>query len=149
MIIRDLDFIYEEGERLIRGEPSTDWARLGRYLVNEGISDRREVISYASNVILHLLKCEYQPEKTSKSWHNSIEESSLCLREDIKQSKVLYNYLLSNVINAYRPARHKASRETNLPLDTFPKECPYVVENLLNEDWIYEFLENHPIADWG
>jgi hypothetical protein len=140
MIIKELDFIYEEGERLIRGEPSTDWARLGRYLVNEGISDKREVISYATVLMIHLLKCEYQPEKISKSWHNSIEDSSYNLQLDIEQSKVLYNYLKANLDRAYIKARSKASRETNLPLNTFPKECPYKIDDLLNDDWIYNFL---------
>ena len=103
---------------------------------------------YATILMLHLLKCEYQPEKTTKSWHNSIEDSSSDLQIDIEQSKVLYNYLNTNINRAYTKARSKASRETNLPLDTFPKDCPYTIENLLDEDWIYEFLENHPISDW-
>lgn len=149
MIIKEIDFIYEEGERLLRGEPSTDWKRLGRYLVNEGASDKREVISYATILMLHLLKCEYQPEKITKSWHNSIEDSSGDLQIDIEQSKVLYNYLKTNINKAYIRARSKASRETNLPLNTFPKECPYNVDNLLSDDWVYNFLEEHSIADWS
>jgi hypothetical protein len=148
MEIKELDFIYEEGERLLRGEPSSDWKRLGKYLVNEGTSDKREVISYATILMLHLLKCEYQPEKTSKSWHNSIEDSSDNLQIDIEQSKVLYNCLKTGIDRAYTRARSKASRETNLPLSIFPKECPYIVDDLLNDDWIYNFMEEHPIVEW-
>ena len=148
MEIKELDFIYEEGERLLRGEPSTDWKRLGRYLVNEGTSDKREVISYITVLMLHLLKCEYQPEKTSKSWHNSIEDSGDNLQIDIEKSKILYNCLKTRIDRAYTRARSKASRETNLPLSTFPKECPYIVDDLLNDNWIYNFLEEHPIAEW-
>ncbi len=36
---------------------------------------------------------------------------------------------------AYRGARLDASRETGLPLRTFPEECPYTRDEMLTRDF--------------
>jgi len=36
----------------------------------------------------------------------------------------------------YRLARRKAAAETGLPISTFPEECPFTIEQVLDPDFL-------------
>ena len=148
MVIRDVDYIYEEANRLAKGLEPIDKGRLARYLLDEGKAERNSVLSFCEVLMLHLLKCMYQSERISRSWHYSIKNSYKSLYTYIEESKVLYNYLNDNFNKVYRRARSDASDETCLPLNFFPVENIFNLDTLLDEDWIYTFLEEHPIVKW-
>jgi len=148
MVIKEIDYIYEEAERLSKGLNPIDKGRLARYLLDEGKAEKNSVLSFCRVLMLHLLKCIHQPERTSRSWHNSIKNSYDSLYAYIGESKQLYNYLKDNFDKVYRRARSDASDETRLPLTTFPTENIFIIDKILDEDWIYDFLEEHPIVEW-
>jgi len=148
MIIQEIDYIYEEADRLSKGLDPIDKERLARYLLDEGKAEKNSVLSFCRVLMLHLLKCTYQPEKISRSWHQSIKNSYDSLHTYVAESKQLYNYLKENFDRVYRRARSDASEETRLPLNTFPTENIFDIDTILNEDWIYTFLEEHPIVEW-
>ena len=125
-----------------------DKGRLARYLLDEGKAERNSVLSFCEVLMLHLLKCIYQPGRTSRSWHTSIKNSYYSLYSYVEDSKVLYNYLKDNFNKIYRRARSDASDETRLTLNTFPAENIFNLDKILDEDWIYDFLEEHPIVEW-
>lgn len=148
MVLNDYDFVYEETMRLLRDENPTDRKRLGEFLLGEMVADKTSTTSFCEVLMLHLLKCLYQPEKISRSWYNSIKNSSKKLSSYVNNYKTLYNYLAEKFDDCYKYARRDAIKETHLSKDVFPENNIFEIEKLTNRDWVLDFLDEHPIAEW-
>ncbi len=100
-----------------------------------GRNDKRSLYSHAIILLMHLLKQKYQSGKQidSNSWKNSITNASREIRLLIKDSPSLKNELLKIYSEAYEDARHDASEESGLPLETFPETCPWTIEERFPE----------------
>ncbi len=98
-----------------------------------GRNDKRSLYSHTIILLAHLLKHKYQPGKQidSNSWKNSITNASREIRLLIKDSPSLKNELSRIYSEAYEDARHDASKESGLDINTFPKECPWTIEEAL------------------
>lgn len=101
-----------------------------------GRRDRHSVCSNLEIVLLHLLKWQFKPEQRSNSWRGSIREHRRRIARIIQDSPSLNNYLKQEYAECYAGARRQAADETGLPLGTFPVECPYTIEQGLNEDFL-------------
>jgi len=90
----------------------------------EDLSKRlqHKIVSNLIVVQLHLLKQQYQPERASKSWRDTIAEHVDRIALLIEDSPSLAGGLPGFADRAYRYARRKASRETHLPIATFPEQ---------------------------
>ncbi|WP_353570958.1 DUF29 domain-containing protein [Candidatus Albibeggiatoa sp. nov. BB20] len=105
--------------------------------------DRHELISHLIILIAHLLKWQFQFKQLSEmwqefkgdSWQNSIIEQRNQLERQLQMSPSLNTYFDDAVQKAYSHAVNIAVKETNLPAKTFPKVCPYSIEQLLNENF--------------
>jgi len=89
-----------------------------------GRSEKNALKSHMINLFLHLLKCDYQPERRSKSWDDSILEAERQIEDILEDSPSLKKLIPTLNEKAYSWARRKAINETNLHEDCFPKECP-------------------------
>jgi hypothetical protein len=98
--------------------------------------DQREMLNRLVILIAHLLKWEFQPEHQSGSWRGSIQEQRLQLCGLLEDSPSLRNLLMERVQKAYPQAIKLANKEMELPQSTFPDECPYSIEQLLDEDFL-------------
>ncbi|MFN5516483.1 MAG: DUF29 domain-containing protein [Cyanobacteriota bacterium] len=94
--------------------------------------------SNLEQLLLHLLKWRYQPQKQTNSWRLSIREHSRRLVKLLKNSPSLKPYLESVLAECYEEARERASLETELPIETFPLDLPFSQENLLNPSYLPE-----------
>jgi hypothetical protein len=94
--------------------------------------------SNLEQLLLHLLKWRYQPEKQTNSWRLSIREHSRRLVKLLKNSPSLKPYLESVLDDCYQEARERASLETDLPIKIFPLVLPFTPENLLNPSYLPE-----------
>ncbi len=103
---------------------------------NLGKSEQRGIASQLTRLLLHFLKWEYQPQRRSDSWLDSITDARVQIELAIKDSPSLKNYPQEQLEQSYQRACHHAARQTGLPLSTFPKECPYSLELVLAEDWL-------------
>ena len=83
-----------------------------------------------------MLKYKYQPEKITKSWVNSINEHRDRIYDILDNSPSLRQYIRDEFSKVYGRARRRASRETQKPLDVFPIECPFTIEQVLDEDYL-------------
>jgi hypothetical protein len=95
--------------------------------------DERDLISRLIILIAHLLKWQYQPDMQSNSWSSSIIEQRaqvLFLLEDVPS---LRNKMPDAILRAYPKALEVAVKETGV--SGFPNQCPYRVEQLLDEDF--------------
>ncbi len=106
----------------------------------EGMS-RREKEALFSNlqiVLLHLLKYRYQPSKRSNSWRSSIREHRKRVKRAFRNSPSLQPYLTKIFAECYQDGRELAADETGLPLETFPEQCPFTTEEVLNTHYLPE-----------
>ena len=83
-------------------------------------SDRRELRSRLTTLMLHLLKFQYQPERATPSWRLTILEQVAKIDELLEESPSLKPAFAEFYPAAYGRARREASVETELPLATFP-----------------------------
>lgn len=98
-----------------------------------GRKERQELRNRLSVLIGHLLKWEYQPEQRSRSWLATIRVQRRETLKLLSENPSLKLYLEESFQEAYENGRDLASGETNLPLSTFPKQCSYLLEEILNE----------------
>jgi hypothetical protein len=78
-------------------------------------------------LLTHLLKWEYQPERRSGSWKNTIRNQRWELADDV-EGGTLRAHALDQLATAYERARLQAEAETDLPLATFPETCPWTLD---------------------
>jgi Domain of unknown function DUF29 len=100
-----------------------------------GKSEKRNIFSHLKNLIMHLLKWEYQSDIQSNSWRYSIRNARLDIARLIKESPSLKNTPKNELLDAYSQARELASDETGLNIETFPEECQYTIEDILTNGW--------------
>ena len=103
-----------------------------------GRSEKRELKSRLIVLLMHLLKWYYQPEKRSESWRSTITEQRICIEGLLEDSPSLKPLLSEVFENCYQKARLKASDETGIKLNLFPKESPFSLEETLESSYVNE-----------
>ena len=106
-----------------------EWEELGK-------SERRGISSQLTRLILHLLKWQYQPQRRSDSWLDSITDARTQIELAIADSPSLKNYPLEQLNQSYQRARRKATKQTGMNISVFPEVCLYPIELILDEDWL-------------
>ena len=101
-----------------------------------GKSERRAITSQLTRLLLHLIKWQYQPQRRSDSWLDSIADARLQIELTLIDSPSLKVYPAEQLNKSYQRACRSAAKQTGLPLATFPEKCPYLLEQILNEDWL-------------
>lgn len=96
-----------------------------------GKRDRREAISRLEVLLQHLLKSEYQPEKTTASWTETIDELRWQLALLFEDSPSLRAQADALIAKAYPGARKKASAETSIPEVQFSLSCKWSTAEVL------------------
>jgi hypothetical protein len=87
-------------------------------------------------VLKLLLKWQYQPKQRSGEIKASIRRHRYQIRDDLKVSPSLKTYLSEIWLESYQEARLQAADETESAIATFPEQCPYTIENILNTDYL-------------
>jgi hypothetical protein len=105
-----------------------------------GKSDRRAIKSRLEVLLMHLLKWQFQPRARSRSWQATILEQRLRIAEILADSPSLKNYLPTVMVACFGAARKLAAIETGLPIATFPADCAYRLEELLDEAYLPEYF---------
>ena len=129
-------------------ETTANLVRAGRWyevdvqtLVEEitslGISQKHALGSHLKNLVMHLLKWYYQPSgrQTGYSWSSSIINARDDIATILEDSPSLRREVPALLTRRYPAARRLAQNETNLPLATFPPQCPWTVEQILADDF--------------
>ena len=100
-----------------------------------GNRDHREMLSRLTLVLQHLLKWEYQPEKRSKSWRSTMAVQRRELGKLFRHSPSMRRKVAA-VTEVYRDAVEDAALETDLPEQSFPRECPFTPEQILDRGFL-------------
>ncbi len=112
-----------------------DLAALAEEIEDLGKSKLSEVISRLTTVIIHLLKLDFQPGKKTNSWIRTIRRERTVLEIIFDQSPSLIDKGKRDLDRTYKRASREAAGETGLPRKTFPQECPYTYEQILDPDF--------------
>ncbi|BAZ48178.1 hypothetical protein NIES4103_07840 [Nostoc sp. NIES-4103] len=138
----DRDFLLwtqQQAEYLKKG----CWAELDvEHLVEElealGRSEQKEIGSYLQVLIMHLLKCQFQPEKRTKSWDNTLSNCRDKIQDCLEDTPSLQRFLEDSVWiqKYYRRACRDAAKETQKSVETFPAECPFTIGQILDPNFL-------------
>jgi hypothetical protein len=139
MTTYDTDFYQwtqQQADLLRQGALSAlDRENLAEEIESMGKSGQRAVESYLRNILLHLLKWQYQPERRSNSWRLSIRDGRHQVAKRLRESPSLKPKIADMVTDEYPLVREYAANETGLPLVTFPEQCPLTVEEITGDYW--------------
>jgi hypothetical protein len=134
-----LTWTQQQAEYLHKGR----WAELDvKNLIEElealGRSEQKELSSYFQVLVMHLLKCQYQPEKRTPSWNNTLSNCRDKIQDCLEDTPSLQRFLQDSewIEKYYRRARRDAAKETQKPLQTFPTECPYTIAQILDSEFL-------------
>ncbi len=103
-----------------------------------GKSERRAISSQLTRLLLHLLKWQYQPQRRSDSWLDSITDARTQIDLAIKDSPSLKGYPAEQLEESYRRARRQAAIQTKLEISVFPQTCQYSLDLVVADDWLPE-----------
>jgi hypothetical protein len=98
-------------------------------------SDKREIFNRLKVLIMHLLKCQYQPQKKTNSWIKTINEQRDQIELVLADSPSLRPYLTSKLGEIYKKAKRDAVTKTKLTPETFPTDCPFTEEQILDSEY--------------
>jgi hypothetical protein len=103
-----------------------------------GKSERRGIASQLTRLLLHLLKWQYQPQRRSDSWLDSITDARTQIELTLEDSPSLRRYPAEQLEESYQRARRQAAKQTGMEISVFPGVCPYSLELVLAENWLPE-----------
>jgi hypothetical protein len=112
-----------------------DIEHIAEEIESMGKTEKRELISRLTVLLLHLLKWRFQPAKRVASWEASIRVQRNRLADHLDDNPSLKPLLPNALSAAYRDAALEAAAETGLSHSTFPKTCPWSAEQALSSDF--------------
>lgn len=86
-------------------------------------------------LLLHLLKWRYQPKKRTRSWAGTIARERINAEARLAGNRGLNQHKRRLFAEAYGRARRLAAVETGLAVATFPPDCPFTLEQILDDEF--------------
>jgi hypothetical protein len=138
----DTDFVEwaaRTGDLLRQGRfAEVDLQNVAEEIEDLGKSERSAVRSQLRRMLVHLVKSRIQPERSGASWRASVAGPRTEILDHFGDSPSLRKHAEANLQRIYREAVELALVETNLAGNVsnpdIPEECPYTLENLLEDD---------------
>jgi len=113
-----------------------DIANLIEEIEDMGNSQKLSLESNLRVLLMHLLKWKYQPDKRTNSWTYTIVEHRKRIFKSFKASPSLKRYFEQVFAECYQDAVDLASAETGLSEETFPAQCPFSQEDVVNSNYL-------------
>ena len=116
-----------------------DWENLIEEVLDLSRRDKRKMESLLMRLIEHLLKLGYwesEKERNKGHWQGEIANFRKQIKKELKASPSLKRYLEDIFDESYQDGRDIASKRSQLPLETFPKNPIASLEQILDENWL-------------
>ena len=100
-------------------------------------SDHRALESHLRVLLMHVLKWRSQPagRQAGHSWADSIREARTQVTDGLQTYPGMHQHVPAILVRAWPKARREARHQTGLSLATFPQDCPWTLEQLLDGDF--------------
>ena len=98
-------------------------------------SNETQMINRLTLILSHLLKWQFQPNLRGHSWIYTIREQRKRSKIHIRKNPSIKSKINEIVFDAYDIAISEAAKETGLNEDTFPIQCPYTLEQIMNDEF--------------
>jgi len=115
-----------------------DVENIAEELESMGKSQKRELISRLAVLIMHLLKCQYQPKLRIGSWIETIGTQRMDIQLLIDDSPSLKHEIDAVMTRAYSLAVVKFENETGISKKSFPSTSPYTFDHVMDDDFLPE-----------
>ena len=137
---QDFNLWLEETVNLLKNRQldQLDYDNLIEEIESMARKDKRALESNLEQILMHLLKWQYQKNKRSNSWRYSIIEHRNRLKKDFRDSLSLKPYFDDVLEDCYQTAREFASEQTGLDIKTFPIDIPFTKEQILSSNYLPE-----------
>jgi hypothetical protein len=112
-----------------------DLDNIAEEIESMGRSEKRELVSRLTVLLLHLLKWQHQPDFRGRSWRLTIRGQRLSLQQHLRDNPSLKSHLDQAILDAYGIATIEAERETGLAAETFPESCPFTFDQAISDDF--------------
>jgi type I site-specific restriction-modification system R (restriction) subunit len=112
-----------------------DWENVAEEIESVGRSQASELRSRYITLLMHLLKWQFQTERRSRSWANTIKRERREITSHLAENPGLQPRLQELLESAYETARIDASTETDLPEEAFPLANPFSLEAAMDENF--------------
>jgi hypothetical protein len=113
----------------------TDIEHIAEEIESMGRTEKRELISRLTVLMLHLLKWQYQPGLRGPSWRAAIRLQRRELQSHLGDNPSLKALLPEAIERAYGSAVIAAEAQTGLAEPTFPAACPWSFDEMRSQDF--------------
>jgi len=126
----------EQAALLREGKLSqADIEHIAQEIESMGKTEKRELVSRLTVLLLHLLKWRFQAQKRTKSWESSIKVQRSLLSDHLDDNPSLAPLAPAAMARAYQLAVLEAVGETNLHVSVFPETCPWTFDEVMKADF--------------
>jgi hypothetical protein len=126
----------QQAELLRTGQlDRADLDNIAEEIESMGRSEKRDLTSRLTVLLLHLLKWQHQPAFRGNSWRLTIKGQRRGLDRHLRDNPSLKSQLDQAMSDAYGDARIEAERETGLATETFPDICPFTFDQAISDDF--------------
>ncbi len=122
-----------------RANIDLDLEHIAEEIESVGRSDRREVASRLTTILLHMLKISYSPAyEPLNGWRGTVRTQRNDLLAVLKQSPSLWSVIREEFASCYAAAAEEARlSHIDLTLAPIPSECPFELESqVLDPTWL-------------
>jgi Domain of unknown function DUF29 len=114
---------------------SADIENIAEEIESMGKSEKRELVSRLTILLLHLLKWRFQPSLLGNSWRYTIKVQRRDLARHLADNPSLSAQLPAVLEDSYTSAVLLAAGETGLSEATFPTVCPWPYQHVADPDF--------------
>jgi Domain of unknown function DUF29 len=130
-------WLEDQAGRARRGEvDGLDFENIAEELEGVARSDRREIRTRRTVLLVHLLKYLAQPRRRSAGWLATIGEQRTQITTVIDDSPSLRSFPAAVLEQCYAEARSRAALETRMAESAFPEHCPFELALVLGSGWL-------------
>jgi Domain of unknown function DUF29 len=138
----DRDFYAWANEQaaLLRGGriKQADIPNIAEEIESMGRTEKRELISRLTVLLVHLLKWTFQNQFRSRSWELTVREQRRKLERHLDDNPSLKPLLGELLLVAFEDAVNETEAETGVSEKILPKTCPWTVAQVIERDWFPE-----------
>jgi len=100
-----------------------------------GKSEKRELESRLEVLLMHLLKWQFQPAMKGPSWLFTIDEQRARIARHLRENPSLKSRIDDILEDSYGFAIRLAVKETGLTKSTFPAQCPWTFQQVIDANF--------------